>query len=122
MGMLLGYDEDGNIVAALDMVVKLDENRKPIGYVDFAEHEAAGRENTELWRVRQKFTPRPGGLAPAYDRPARGSKYWPEDLTAAEVEEYKVELAGEPGNKRISALVHKVTGARRERPGSEDAK
>lgn len=96
--MLLAYDATGNVTATLDYVVQYDDDGTPLGLVDFAAHEEAGGEMTDVWTV--------GGAA--------GSKVWPEWL-GSRAHEFRAELVGPPGNKRIGALVHKVSGHRRVR-------
>ena len=95
---LLAYDVDGNVVAVLDHVVARDPSGKVAGLVDFASHEDAGGEHTDIWSVSN----------------AVGSKVWPEWL-GSQAHEFHVELDGPPGRKRISALVHNDSGFRRER-------
>lgn len=92
MSMLIAYDAAGNVVATLDSVVALDEAGNVISHVDFAAHEAAGGEHTDIW-VQSNAT---------------GSKVWPEWLGGA-AQDFRVELEGEPGHKRIAALVRKPT-------------
>lgn len=98
MSALLAYDASGNVIGCADVMVAIDEAGNPIGRIDFDAHEAAGGEHTDIWRVDQ----------------AKGSKVWPEHL-GGRVHEFRVELEGEPGHKRIAALVHQVSGHRRER-------
>jgi hypothetical protein len=135
MESLLAYDADGSVIATLDYLVARDDAGNVTGLVDFAAHETAGGEHTDIWRV--------GGGVPAAEEEgeavpisshstvtissgpetpyvpgtawsAKGSKCWPEWLgSAAHV--FRVELEGEPGRKRIAALV------RRSRPaGTRD--
>jgi len=94
---LVAYDASGVILATLDYVVMYDEDGNALGLVDFAAHEAAGGEMTKVWRHSR----------------AVGSKVWPEWLGAA-AHGMTVELAGPPGNKHLTALVH-PSGHRRER-------
>lgn len=98
LGMLLAYDAAGNVVATLDHLVVRDDDGMAKGLWDFTAHEAAGRAHTDIWTVSN----------------AAGSKVWPEWLGAS-AHEFRVELDGPPGRKHISALVHKVSGHRRER-------
>jgi hypothetical protein len=95
---LLAYDADGNIIATLDAIVAMDNEENVIGLVDFIATEESGAEMTNVWVVDG----------------AKGSKVWPVRV-AQEVYGYRVELVGPAGNKRLAALVHKVTGERRER-------
>lgn len=104
IGMLLAYDDAGDVVATLDYLVQYDDAGAPVGIVDFESHEAAGGELTDIWRVAG----------------AKGSKCWPEWL-GARAHEFRVELEGPPGRKRIAALVHRATGRRRGRAALEGA-
>lgn len=104
LGVLLAYDTAGNVVATLDYMVRYDDDGAPLGLVDFESHEKAGGEHTAIWNVEN----------------AAGSKVWPEWL-GSRVHDFRVELEGPPGRKRIAALVHKVTGARRDRAALEAA-
>jgi hypothetical protein len=108
--MLLAYDADGNVIATLSYLLQYDAAGVPLGFVDFTGHEEAGLSHTEIWTV-DSGSP---------DRPVKGSKVWPEWL-AGRAQDYRVELAGEPGHKRIAALVHKKSGHRRERAAIEAA-
>ena len=103
LGMLVAYDAEGNVLATLDYLVVHDVAGN-VGLVDFETHEAAGGEATDWWHV-------PG---------ATGSKVWPEWL-GPEATLYVVERVGPPGAKRLSALVHRETGERRERAAIDDA-
>jgi len=97
-GMLLAYDAAGNVVATLSHVVRYDDDGSPLGLVDFMAHEEAGGEHTAIWVASG----------------AVGSKVWPEWL-GARAHAFLVELTGPPGRKRISALIHRTSGYRRER-------
>jgi len=97
--MLIAYGGNGDIVATLDHVGARNENGEVIGLVDFAAQEAAG-ELTDVWRVEN----------------AAGSGTWPEWL-GSRAHDFSVERA----NGRISALVHKASGHRRERDTIEAA-
>jgi hypothetical protein len=112
LGMLLGYDAAGNVLATLGyMVVYADDlERTPIGLVDFTAHEEAGGEATDIviFDSGDPITP------------IKGAKVWPEWL-ASGVHDFRVELVGPPGGKRIGALVHKASGHRRERAAIEAA-
>lgn len=98
--MLIAYDAGGNVLATLDYLVKYDtdEARSPLGLIDFAGHEAAGGKLRDIWEV-------PG---------AAGSGTWPEWI-GGRAYDFKVELT----SKKITALVHKTSGHRRERAGIE---
>jgi hypothetical protein len=98
LGMLLGHDAAGDVVATLDYVVQYDDDGVPLGLVDFAAHEEAGGEMTDVWTVSN----------------AVGSHVWPEWI-GSRAHDFRVELVGPPGNKRIAALVHKTSGHRRVR-------
>lgn len=104
--MLLAYDAAGEVTATLDYLVQYadDPDRTPLGLVDFAAHEEAGGELTDIWIVSN----------------AAGSKTWPEWL-GSRAHDFRVELVGPPGRKRIAALVHKASGHRRERAAIEAA-
>lgn len=104
MGMLIAYDDSGEIVATLDYLVVRNEDGEVLGLVDFEGHEAAGAEHTDIWTAEN----------------AKGSKHWPEYL-GARIYDFRVELAGPAGHKRIAALVHKTSGARRDRQAIEQA-
>jgi len=106
LGMLLAYDSAGDVVGTLDYMVRYadDQNRTPLGLIDFAEHEEAEGEHLLIWSVDG----------------ASGSKVWPEWL-GSRAHDFRVELAGPPGHKRIVALVHKTSGHRRERAVIEAA-
>ena len=109
MGPLIAYDADGNIIATLDHLVAHDEAGNVTGLVDFAAHEAAGGDHTDIWTVDSGD--------PAH--PVKGSKVWPEWLGG--LRDFRVELAGKAGQKQIAALVHKTSGHRRERAAIEAA-
>jgi len=104
VGMLLAYDLNGDVVTTLDHLVQCDDAGAPLGLVDFAAHEEAGGEMTEVWTVSN----------------AAGSKVWPEWL-GGRAHDFRVELVGPPGRKRIAALVHKTSGHRRVRAEIEAA-
>lgn len=142
--MLIAYDSQGNVIATLGHSVVHDDDGDVVGMVDFGAHEQAGGEMTDVWIVEQEVrgTERPGpdwSLCPGgpdvghradkssgecpggeYRRFAKGSKTWPEWI-AGRVYDFRVELHGPPGQKRISALVHRASGARRERAVIEAA-
>jgi hypothetical protein len=108
--MLIAYADDGSIIATQDYRTVHDEAGNAVGLVDYAAHEEAGGEMTDIWVVEQHEGTDP---ATRVTTPAKGSKVWPEWITNAH--EFKVELEGKPGKKRIAALVHKKSGHRRER-------
>lgn len=109
-GMLIAYTDTGEVIATLDYTVMYDDSpdRLPLGLIHFSQHEEAGGSMLDVWEVAAD------GLT------IKGSKVWPEYLGGA-AQDFTVELDGPPGNKRISALVHKVSGHRRERAVIEAA-
>jgi len=98
LAMLVAYDTAGNVVATLDHLVARGVGGNVTGLIDFAAHEEAGGELLDIWNVQG----------------AVGSKVWPEWL-GGRAHDFRVEKDGPPGAKRISALVHKTSGYRRER-------
>jgi hypothetical protein len=108
--MLLAYNASGDVIATLDYLVSYDPDGTPIGLVDFEAHEAAGGELLDVWNVHGEQIENGVGVPWA----AAGSKTWPEWI-GSKAHEFRVELVGPPGNKRIAALVHKVSGFRRVR-------
>ncbi len=94
MNALLAYDATGTIVATLDYVVSKNDGGDVIGLVDFEAHEAAGGKLRDIWSISN----------------ATGSGTWPEWLGAG-AHDFRVELAGADGKKRIAALVRKPTPA-----------
>lgn len=124
LASLIAYDTDGNVVATSDYLIKHDPaTGELLGFEDFAANEEAGRPqmpdpaDPEPWRLGHgAWTVNSGDPA----HPVKGSKVWPEWL-GGRTHEFRVELTGEPGRKRISALVHKVSGYRRERAAVEAA-
>jgi hypothetical protein len=101
---LLAYDAGGRVVATLEHMVAKNDHGDVVGLIDFAAHEAAGGEHTDIWQVST----------------ATGSKVWPEWL-GGRAHDFRVELAGPPGAKHIAALVHRESGHRRERAAIEAA-
>ncbi len=95
VAMLLGYDAAHAVIATLDYCLARDDAGEVIGLIDFEAHEAAGGAMTDIWNVSN----------------AAGSGTWPEFLGAG-AHDFRVEI-GPDG--RIAALVHKVSGFRRER-------
>lgn len=104
LAMLIAYGAGGDVIATLDYMVAKDPEGRVVGLVDFGAHEAAGGDMLEVWQVDG----------------AKGSKAWPEWI-GSRAHEFRVELAGPAGRKRISALVHKTSGHRRERAAVETA-
>lgn len=123
--MLLAYDKDGNVLGTLTQLVKYHpETGELLGIEDFADDEANGRPHMpdpadpEPWRIGHgSWTIYPTDGSP---NPVKGSKVWPEWL-GSRAAEFRVELTGKAGKKRIEALVHKETGHRRERVAIEAA-
>lgn len=103
---LIAYDAQGNVVATLDHMVAKDDEGNVVGLVDFAAHEATGGRLRDIWENSN----------------AVGSGTWPEWLSGR-AHDFKVELDPNPGTARarIKALVHKVSGHRRERAKVEAA-
>ena len=101
ISMLLAYDASGNIIATQDSMVAKDADGQVIGLIDFEAHEAAGGKLRDIWNS---------------DR-AVGSGTWPEWI-GGRAHDFKVEL---DAAKRITALVHKTSGHRRERTAIEAA-
>lgn len=100
IGSLLAYDSDGNVVATLDYLVARDDAGKVVGLHNFEAHELAGGKLRSFWTVEG----------------AVGSGTWPEWL-GSQAHGFRVERQG----KRITALVHGVSGHRRERAAIEAA-
>lgn len=93
--VLLAYDENGDVVASLDRLYEAGQ------IVDLAGAEATGEKLRRFWVVSG----------------AVGSGTWPENLGASAVD-YRVVLDSESPH-RIVALVHRQTGARRDRAAVE---
>jgi len=91
---LIAYDAEGNVVATLDHLVVRDESGMVTGLVDFGAQEDGGGRLREVWEVSS----------------ATGSGTWPEWL-GPRAADFRVELT----DKRITALVHKTSGHRRDR-------
>lgn len=102
--MLIAYDAADEVVATLDFMVANNEHGDAVGLLDFDAHEQAGGSMTDVWSVKG----------------AAGSKVWPEWIGSRALE-FRVERTGPPGQKRISALVHRASGHRRERAAVETA-
>lgn len=101
MRALLAYDATLSVVATLDYAVARNAKGDVIGLVDFGAHEDAGGKLRAIWEVSS----------------ATGSATWPEWL-GGQAHDFKVELDGQ---KRITALVHKTSGHRRDRAAIEAA-
>ena len=104
LSMLIAYDADGNVVATLDYLVAKDDAGNVIGLVDFGAHEAAGERLRDVWQSSR----------------AVGSATWPEWI-GSRAHDFKVELDAnpDPSRARLTALVHKASGHRRERAAVE---
>ena len=100
MRSLLAYDAAGSVVATLDHMVARDNEGNVIGLIDFGAHEDAGGKLRDIWDVAG----------------TTGSGTWPEWLGSA-AHAFRVELT----NRRITALVHRASGFRRERAAIEAA-
>jgi hypothetical protein len=114
LGMLLAYNDAGDVIATLDYLVNHDDDGTVRGLVDFVAHEEAGGEMLDVWKLFGEQVE--NGVGVPWE--AKGSKTWPEWI-GAKAHEFRVELAGPAGKKRIAALVHKVSGHRRERAAVE---
>lgn len=120
-GMLISYDEDGNVLATCDYQNVYDpDTLDPIGETDYLYAEGHGVPNSPTFGTVETFDiildKKTGKerFVLRDSQPCKGSKVWPECLGGRAIE-FRVELAGPPGNKRIAALVHKQSGHRRER-------
>lgn len=103
LGQLLAYDDDGNVIASLDVLVRRDDAGNVIGLVDFAATEEAGvAMDPAVWHVDG----------------AAGSKAWPEWVDRPQ--RFRVEKEGPPGRRRLAALVDRETGRRRDRAAIEE--
>lgn len=98
--MLIAYDAAGNVVQTNDYMVARSPDGRVVGLLDFEAHELAGGKLRDIWSPPN----------------AVGSGTWPEWIGAA-AHSFKVELTG----KRITALVHKTSGHRRERASIDRA-
>ena len=98
---LIAYDADGNVIATLDHMVARDAAGNVSGLIHFEAHEAAGGKLRDIWEVEG----------------AAGSATWPEWL-GGQAHDFSVEL---DDAKRITALVHRGSGHRRERTALEAA-
>lgn len=108
--MLVAYDTDGNVCDVLYTAVRRRRDGTKI-LVDFAAMEMNrepfdNRENpaTGVWHHEH----------------AVGSKVWPERLSLRS-RDWRVEKEGPAGATRLTALVHKTSGHRRERAAIEQA-
>lgn len=107
---VLGYNDEGEVVETLDHMMRrgvFDEHGAFVpgteevvtGFIDFEAHELAGGEMTDVIVMAD---------------PVVGAKVWPEWI-GPRAFDFRVELEGSAGHKRIAALVH--VG----RPESRDA-
>ena len=103
LAMLVAYDATGQVIATRDYCVEYGPDGRPVGLHDFAAIERSGRPLLAEWNVQG----------------AVGSKVWPEWL-GTRAHEFRVELGVGPGGRTwIAALVHRVSGVRRERADIE---
>lgn len=140
LGMLLAYDAVGNVLATLDYMVASNETGEVIGLVDCAAHEAAGGRLRDIWDASVFDAPIPDAVRSEVakvrgvraqdvtsldpDHPwrvahetVRGSGTWPEWI-GGRAHDFQVALDAQ---KRITALVHRASGHRRERAELEAA-
>lgn len=126
LGMLVAYDADGNIIHAREYQWIYDpDTLAPIELANYIAHEEGGGENTHWWNklvYDLKGVDKKGNAIWELraDQPVKGSKVWPEWIGAHALH-FKVRLEGPPGNKRITALIHKESGHVRERAAVEQA-
>lgn len=99
LSMLLAYDDQGDVIATLDHLVAYDDDGNVIGLIDFAAHEEAGGKLRDVWDVEG----------------AAGSSSWPEWI-GARAHDFRVEL---DDSNRVTALVHRNSGHRRDRAAIE---
>lgn len=102
--MIVYYDGQGHIVGTLDYLVKR-ENGKAVGHHDFEAHEFSGGKLRQFGEFG--WTDDRGGK-----HLATGAGTWPEKLP--DIHHHKVVL---DEHKRIVALVHRISGEKRHRPG-----
>jgi hypothetical protein len=124
-GMLIAYDEDGNVTNTRSYQNVYDEDTgEAIGTIDFLAAEAAGIPNTAFWKITKydHVYDDKGNMTrvPVADQPVKGSKVWPEYL-GGEAHQFRVILAGPEGDKRIVKLVHRKSGVVRDRAKIEKA-
>lgn len=103
LSMLIAYDAAGDVIATLDYALARDAGGNVIGLVDFEMHELAGGKLRDIWNVSG----------------AVGSATWPEWI-GARAHDFRVELDNRH-KLPLRALVHKVSGYRRERMALEGA-
>lgn len=103
---LIAWDADGNVVATLDHMVAKDEDGNVVGLIDFSRQEEQNGRLRDIWEVDK----------------AVGSGTWPEWL-GARAHDFRVELDPAPRNQRarITGLIHKQSGRRRDRAVIEAA-
>jgi hypothetical protein len=124
-GMLIAYDEGGNVTNTRSFQNVYDEDTgEAIGTIDFLAAEAAGIPNTAFWKITKydHVYDDKGNMTrvPVADQPVKGSKVWPEYL-GGEAHQFRVILAGPEGDKRIVKLVHRKSGVVRDRAKIEKA-
>ena len=140
LAALIAYDADGNVVATLDYMVVRDSEGNATGLIDFEGHELAGGKLRDIWDVSSLDAPAPEkvraevaaslGIKPeavktlppthpfriAHEQ-VQGSGTWPEWI-GGQAHAFRAELGPD---KRITALVHRDSGYRRERSAVEAA-
>jgi hypothetical protein len=112
---LIYWNADGDVVGTLDILVARDQEGHVLGLVDFGHYERAG---DRLRRFGEA-----GWIDEAGNTHyASGAGTWPEWLEGGAAA-FRVELAPKPAPARaqIVALVHKISGHRRERVAVEEA-
>jgi hypothetical protein len=120
-GMLIAYDERGNVIHTLDYMVVLDpDTQEPLGMLDFLLCEENGIGNIEFWKVLTYDLDENGNKVLRDPQPVKGSKVWPEWIGGS-AHQFRVILAGPPGRKRIVKLIHKQSGHVRDREQIEAA-
>jgi hypothetical protein len=97
---LVAYDAANDVVGVQSLMAARDANGAVVGVVDFEAHELAGDKLRDIWDVQR----------------AIGSGAWPEWL-GSQTFDFRVELV----HGRITALIHKVSGYRRDRAALEAA-
>ncbi|MCA1570851.1 MAG: hypothetical protein LC798_11140 [Chloroflexi bacterium] len=118
---VIAYDANGNVLQSQGPLVY----RRPDGsklLVDYEAMEAVGipLDSEEASAIPESVELPPGCIRGVWHHPhAAGSKVWPERIDRPH--DFRVEKEGPPGAKRLSALVHKTSGYRRERKTIEKA-
>jgi hypothetical protein len=97
---LVAYDAAGNVVAVQSHMAVRGVDGAVVGMIDFETFEQQGNKLRGIWEVQL----------------ATGSGTWPEWL-GSQTFDFRVELV----HGRITALIHKVSGYRRDRAALEAA-